>query len=73
MVLFWTAQTITILITTIHTVVSLGKQRVVIYLQVEYDINTKVSILPEFLISKPNHMFNRGNKSVRCAEMFSSK
>ena len=47
-------QTITILITTIHTVASLGKQRVTIYLRVEYDINTKVSILPEFLISKPN-------------------
>ena len=60
MVLFRMTQTITILMTTIHTVASLGKQRVVIYLRVEYDINTKVSILPEFLISKPNHMLNRG-------------
>ena len=44
-------QTITILITTMHTVASSGKHRVVIYLRVENDININKRIpyiLPRF-------------------------
>ena len=35
----------------------------------EHLATSKVSILRECLISKPNYMLNRGNESIRCAEM----